>query len=277
MRCAVTLNQENIAIVSGFLNGARRAKFLASIAILESSLKDDSWAKRGSVKVESGFYQGLVRCRFAKNYEAKNQKAQDEAWALSYCLSFGNPFRGTDVDLAITTYLEFYKQNKLPFKVPVEVLHAWVSLCGEKAEAKTYLNGLRPKPVITPVGLSPKVTKTLKEMNLDLELSTIKMAEIVSKQVPAIDSTFKPLFNSDGTRKMDTIWYVKWSKDIKLRATRFTSSRGCEACGRPIPSRRFVPVEAKDQVSGQLIGMWIGCDCAKNIFGIKDIGIAKDE
>jgi hypothetical protein len=80
--------------------------------------------------------------------------------------------------------------------------------------------------------------------------------------------------NKDGTRKQENYNVVVWSDGIIHGKSRFAGN-GCHACGKHIPSGRFVPVEAHDKKSNKTISLWLGCDCAKNIFGIKDIGVEK--
>jgi hypothetical protein len=136
------------------------------------------------------------------------------------------------------------------------------------------LDASRPVPVITAIGLSPRVTATLKECNLDVDLPSIKLAKIDFRWVRAYEDG-KPAFRKDGKPRMEKCYFVEWSQGIKHGCSRFADGGHCEACGKRIPSQRYVPIEATCKKQG-LISMWIGCDCAKNIFGIKDAGIDKN-
>jgi hypothetical protein len=172
-------------------------------------------------------------------------------------------------------------------KISPEFLIAWCSLCVEKQNARRFLDEQRPLPVKTEIGLSPKVTKTLKELNLDIDMSSIKPAKINYRLVPARYSPFntkeQKLFgkvivnetrNGSKYSMLERDYYIDWTKGIVHGQSRFTHHTGhCEACGKNIPSWTFVPLEAKDKKSGQLVSLLAGCDCAKNIFGVKDIGI----
>ena len=76
---------------------------------------------------------------------------------------------------------------------------------------------------------------------------------------------------------MQAYHVVVWSKGSIHDQSRFSvKGSECEACGKNIPSGLLVPVKALDKNSGdRLISLWLGCDCSVNIFGIKDVGIAK--
>jgi hypothetical protein len=289
------------------MSGARLAKFNASVAILNESLAQGAWTPRGSVKASSGFYQGLAGyLRLKEAHFTAKDKHRDDMNALTMALSYGSARYGkaSNLDKVIPVMRERVigrKGQSIEYKPTDEQIKAWLALCAEKDAAVELLNDARPLPRITPIGLSPKVTKTLTECNLDLDLPSIKMAKIEPRQRPAFKWTKKkvpvvperkdpwtglvltqeindklvPAFGADGKRLMETYYIVAWSKGIVHNQSRFVS--GCQACGKHIPSGRFVPIEAKDKKSGKLISMWLGCDCAANIFGIKDVGIEKGE
>lgn len=296
-----------VATVRAALKGAKLAKFDASIAILNESIAQGGWTSRGAIKSNSGFYQGLVpHMNFQRDYGLKYSKAKgakqeyaddDSAQDLERCLNFGQAVEPDrcDVERGIPRLrANLERHEEPPIKVSDDVIRAWVALCAEKDEASQALTKARPLPRITTIGLSPKVTMTLKECNLDLDLPSIKMAKIEERFRPAFEWTYKevactptrhnrwksvekipdqyvPAFDKKGKRKLEMYYVVIWTVGIVHNASRFIS--GCQACGKHIPSGKFVPVEAHDKQSGKLISMWLGCDCAANIFGIKDIGV----
>lgn len=264
------LNQENINIVSKYLKGKRLKKFQESVSIINESLYLQGWIKRGSVKAKAGFNQGL----FSKlaDYEVFDDihDNSDEFYKVYRCFKYG---------LAGASVESIKKLNPNMFlKYPTVLYKAWIELCNEKEEAFTVLNSFRVLPEITSIGLSPKVTATLTEMNLDLDINSIKMAKLVPKVIPATDLKGKKIKDKNtGQYLLTTIYVLQWSKDILHNQSRFAhDGRCCHACGKQIPSQRFVPVEAFDKNKKQLISMWLGQDCAKNIFGIKDVGIKKE-
>lgn len=276
------LNPVLVAKVQSAMKGKRLEKFNNSIAILNESLAQEEWVKFGHKKAHSGFYQGLwgyvdfQRTSYSKD---ANGKAEEAAWHLMMTLSYGRTFCfGHDLNTAIKTLRSSKGRDGEPTKVKAtdEQISAWVDLCNEREKAYEFLDEARPKPILTAIQLSPKVTKTLQGMNLDIELPSIKMAKIVAKQRQARDKKGNLMFDGGilgGDPIMETYYVVEWTPGIQHNRSRFVE--GCQACGKHIPSGRFVPVEAKDKKSGNLISLWLGCDCADNIFGVKDIGIEK--
>jgi hypothetical protein len=251
------LNPALVRTVTYSMAGARRAKFEASIKILNDSLAQGGWVTRGSVKAQSGFYQGLT-----------SKLSEGGGFELFMTLRFGQSYR---INAEVTDQ-DFHKSGVSP-----EVGRAWVALCKQAQEARKELDASRPLPKITKIGLSPKVTKTLTECNLDLDLPSIKMAKIDFFLVPSLTKgTREPMLDRDGKPVMERVYFVKWTPGIKHMQSRFSGYGGCEACGKAIPSGRYVPVEATCKKLG-LVALWLGCDCAANIFGIKDVGIAKTE
>lgn len=70
-----------------------------------------------------------------------------------------------------------------------------------------------------------------------------------------------------------TVGIVQWHKDTKFdsrfRSRYGVNGRECELCAKSIPSGRFVPVTGKG-ANGVIHGAWIGEDCARKFFGIKN-------
>lgn len=267
-----SLTPELIETVRSGLKGKKLEKFNESIAILQESLAQDGWTPRGSIKAQSGLYQGVAKY----NVSYHSGPEHNEDFALMMCLNYGSPAGeiGNAIDRLFTRVSK--KTGKLiAAKMNRQFVEAWVEFCREAYRASEYLTALRPKPVITEIGLSPKVTATLKDMSLDINLPSLKPAEIKFRQEPAFDKDGNRMYNRLGEPMFNYIPYVDWTPGTKFNRTRFsyTGNCNCEACGKRIPSGMFVPVEADDQNSGDRIGMWIGVDCARNIFGIKDKGL----
>jgi hypothetical protein len=259
-----------IQTVQTFLKGGRRAKFDKGIGVLTASIAAGQWLPRGKVTVQSAVYQGIVQSKniphrwgYAPEASETGSPAWDEYNELESSLVYGRPYRGK---LTIpSTHI----------KVPENVQQAWFAVCIGVRELCDVLDRIRPKPVITSIGLSPKVTKTLEEMDLDLDLSTLKIppVEKIGEQ-PKIDrKTGKPVLDRYGVPMMEDVYKVMWSVGTVFRLSRFAYA-DCEACGKRIPSNMYVPVEVDGSKDGKPVhaGLHIGVDCARNIFGIKDKG-----
>lgn len=62
---------------------------------------------------------------------------------------------------------------------------------------------------------------------------------------------------------------VQWAEGTKFDSRFSDSSDQCQLCAKVIPSQRFCPVTGKG-ADGMIHGMWIGEDCAKKFFQIKN-------
>jgi hypothetical protein len=261
------LTQEYVDKVAGFFSGKRREKFLASVDVINQSLAQDAWISRGSAKAGAGFSGLLGNTQTARRLDRGLERLYDYGHELQKtCFELSMTIRHGSARLTLEELERLVDEDAVKAKlkkagVPLGVLGAWVALNWERREACELLDAARPLPVITPIGLSPRVTATLTECNLDLDLPSIRMAEIDPRT---------------GERVMVREYFVAWTKGIVHGRSRFAHG-GCEACGKSIPSGRFVPVEAHDKARNELVSMWLGCDCARNIFGIKDVGIGKGE
>jgi hypothetical protein len=294
------LSPELVAIIRNEKKGAWLKKFDESVDIINVSAAQDAWVPRGSIKANVGFGQGVgIHTPETSSYtktgnmvlgygdqlwpETVENPDHDAEFALQMCLRFGStPHCGVD---HIANRLETMTNQDgklIRGKHSMAFVKAWVALCEEKGIICAALDEARPKPVITDIGLSPRVTTTLEEMDLRVDLPSIKMAEIKYNLVPRrIADRKNPNFGQlmmsrDGNASLlDKAYYVAWTPGTLHRVTRFSGLNcNCEACGKHIPSGMFVPIEADDRKIGH-IGMWIGCDCARNIFGVKDIGLER--
>lgn len=254
-----SITAQNLETVARFLKGRRLEKLMASIEILRAAEARGVYEGRESVKALAGFGPGLAG---GKKFKGVTGTFADD-WArhrAESCVRYGQPYAG--VSFAATG-------------VPQEVTDAWVQLCGIAHKLHQQLKAARPKPVITAIGLSPKVTKTLTEMNLDLDLPSITPAKIEAIWEQGKYKNGAPMIDWEGKPIMVIVDYiVRWTPGTKFGKSRFYA--GCQACGKPIPSGQYVPIEANCRKNGR-IGLWIGCDCARNIFGVKDQGVKRSD
>lgn len=282
--------------VSAELPGGKRKRLLDGIAVLKASLDQGSWTPRGSLKVSAATSQGLCRVRWPFEYLNREKatpaevRAHDVRDGVEWALTYGRlrrPALMAEVTVPeIQTVLDAAAAKEIVPKigrklVTAEQIHLWVRLLYMIEVATLGLDRSRPAPVITAIGLSPRVTSTFTECGLDLDLPSIKLAEIAFHKRFLFEADGSPKLDRLGEHDYELIPYVKWSDGIAHDKSRFswrnTKSRGqylqCHACGKGIPSCMFVPIEAWDKRSQLKVSLWLGVDCASNIFGIKDIGI----
>jgi hypothetical protein len=264
-----SLNQELVNKIISVLKGAKLKKFKGSVDVLNESLEQGSWIKRGSVKAQSGFYQGILK--IPHRIEYKGYQIGTDLWKemniFFRCLNYGLLNHEIDVDHCFEIFKTVeYDGKPLKVKYPEEVLRAWVSLCIEKEKAFEFLNTARPKPILSEIKLSKRVTTTLKEMNLDIELSSLRYPDL---------KRHERFVEDEKGKKKKEVWYeIIWPEGIKHNKSRFSGgSCNCQACGKYIPSGLFVPLYARDNKSGDLVSFLLGRDCASNIFSVKDVGI----
>lgn len=262
------------AVTSKLKLGKRRDGILASIAVLNVSLAQGGWTPRGAQSAGKGFTNGLVSVGRLPHEDSYGGQYYEPAHALSSALRFGSANYGLTVE-STREYLDLYEVRALmrEKKISTELVIAWVALVCAVADARAELDECRPVPVVTAIGLSRKVTTTLQECNLDIDLPTIKPAKISFYLEPWYDDQGVRKLNRKGQPAFKRIYFVDWSEGVQHGRSRFRA--GCQACGKRIPSGRYVPVEATCRKQGP-ISLWLGCDCARNIFGIKDIGIDRD-
>jgi hypothetical protein len=266
------LNPQLVAVVSSRLKGKKLENFLASVAVINDSIAQGGWVSRGRAKGDSGFYQGC-----GIHYDPRYEGGQDggDDFALGMCLNYGSDPGLPAARLSRAIDRLFERIPKCPDRRFVE---AWVELCGEKSVAFAHLDASRPAPARTEIGLSPRVTATLKGAGLDVDLPSVKMPEIAYRLGPKMTREGEVMMNREGTASvLDRYYYMKWAPGTKLGLSRFSDRPcNCEACGKLIPSGMFVPIEADDRKNGH-IGLFVGCDCARSIFGVKDVGIQRSE
>ena len=296
------LDKELLAVVYPSFKGKKLEKLQNSVRLLEESLALGSWVKYGSVKVPSGF-QGLYTVPHGSLFEGAKldilHALYADVSALQRLMSYGylpqevTPFyrtyddngnRSTRPEPRPPKLVEAHellckatsKTGKL-LKIPsIEVIYAWLSLNKQRKEISTWLDKSRKPPVVTEIGLSPLVTATLKEMNLDIDLSSIVPAKIERRE------KWEDIINSKGekVKRLTYEYYVAWREGIAHG--RSVHSRGgrqahCHACGHAVPSGNFVCLEAYDNIRKEWVSLVMAKDCAKNVFGVMDVGVHVDK
>ena len=278
-----SFDQEAIDTIIKYNKGKKLENFLTSLDIIQKSLQAGGWLPRGSVSSGKISSIGIKidqgdRETYYPYEEGKKTKRTAFSELISN-LKYLHPFKGSIEEL--NEALSQLTPQELK-KFPRDYIIALVVFAEELDEARKFLDSGRKPPVITSIGLSPRVTTTLKEMNLDLDLPSVRLADIkfnlVQKRYadPKSPRFGELMFDRYGKPVMEKHYYVSWTPNITLGASRFAYGEKCEACGKTIPSGKFVAIEAFDKKSHRLVGMWLGQDCAKNIFGIKDEGIERN-
>lgn len=257
----------DVAIIAGFFGGARLAAFLESIAVIRESITQGTWVGRARQRADKGINKGIASKHLKSPGLAHNDMRSQALYRVYFAVQYGKHLRADELDVATDDDL-----RAIAPRIAVDVTRAWLRLMVALRDIYTDLDASRPLPVYTEIGVSPKVTETLLAIGLDLNLATRRMAPIGWRWEQDRDTSFALLFQSDGAPKMVKVYFVKWPPGTVFGSSRF-SDRDCEACGKRIPSGRFVPILIANN-AGIEHGFWFGCDCARNVLGIKDAGIA---
>jgi hypothetical protein len=259
----------DIATVAGHFNGVRLTLFTDSIAVIRASVEQGTWLIRGHQRADKGINKGIAN-KHLKSPGLVHGNARSQAlYRIYFAAQYGQRLRADELDVATDDDL-----RGIAPKIDVEVTRAWLRLMVALHEIYTDLDASRPLPVYTEIGLSPKVTATLQDIGLDLDLATRRVAPIDWRWEQERDKNFELVFRADGEPKMVKVYFVNWPAGTVFGSSRF-ADRDCEACGKRIPSRMFVPILIANK-AGSEHGFWFGCDCARNILGIKDVGISRE-
>jgi hypothetical protein len=261
---------ESVDLLAAYFTGKRLELFLASVAVVRESVTQGGWLSRGHQRASKGFNKGLASRKALRDLATSYDDPR--RWPLHNCwmaLSFGSHLRQEDLDVATDDDLIHFVPG-----APLEITWAWLRLMVAVREIFADLDASRPLPVYTEIGLSPKVTATLLDAALDLDLTTRRVCPLGWRWIDARDKHGEIIIGRDGKPKQIKFYFPKWPEGTVFGSSRFANC-DCEACGKTIPSGLVVPILITAK-SGTLHGFWFGRDCASNILGIKDAGINKE-
>jgi hypothetical protein len=256
----------DIETIAGFFNGSRRTAFIESIAVIRESVEQGTWVGRGHQRAAKGIKDIATHKALTQPNDYSDPRHRS-LFACYMAASYGSLPRQADLDAATDADLA-----AIAPKVPVHVTRAWLRLLVALREVYADLDGSRSMPVYTEIGLSPKVSKTLQDAALDLDLTTRRMCPLGWRWVDKDDGLGNIVMGPDGKPLQVKFYFPDWPVGTVFGASRFAYC-DCEACGKSIPSKLVVPILVSDR-AGRPLGFWFGRDCARNILGIKDAGIA---
>lgn len=268
MELKFKLTESNIEIFRPYLPANKVTQFEEHLNYLRQSMELMGWVPQAS-RSRSKLFVGLkLKSQFKMIEASKEEESNftfEERSAYREEREAVNRMKWIVKDSSFPHRDEFEKFVKyLPKKFKQEELSPIEALCKFKKEVRdihVILDSLRPLPVKTEAGISPRVHDTLDFIGLEegLDLSTVRMPPIVY---------VLKLING----KEKYIPKIQWPFATQFGASRFTAYTGhCEACGKLIPSGDFLPVLI-DTKKGTPLCMIVGRDCAKNLFGVKAEG-----
>ncbi len=263
----------------GWFKGKSLEKATLGLDLLEASLANGSWVPKASVKVRAAFGGGSLRAKHlgkklrlevaprlpptpkwgTPEYEASRQvsSALDSlVYALRNCsISFADRH-----DLSILDSLPLSDSAKATLDAAREWTTGWAPVL----DAIEQLDATRPKPVFTPIGASPTVTRTLEQLGIVSSIETLRMCPIKWEKEEYVDKQGKTAYK--------WVAYLDPPVGTKRNSSRHASGNHCHACGHAIRNPyNWVPLLV-DDASGQIHLIMVGRDCSETLFGVKVTG-----
>lgn len=270
-----------------WFTGKARERAEEAIKLLEQSETDGQWIPKASRSVRAALGKANVAIKLGREIERIREVSFDlksyngPGHDLDRIMVYGNLYRILDKDLdkSIADLRKIAVKRRSEGCSHVEEIDeaiAYVAAFRPAAEAMSELDATRPAPVFTAINVSPTITKTLQDASLDLDLKTIRYCPHKKVRVRVVDPK---------TGKGSYEWWIKllWPKRTVFYASRFAGYsprarfRQCEACGHAIKNPwNWVPLLI-DNAKGIPHAVWVGRDCAGNVFGVKVTGEIKIE
>lgn len=252
-----TLNRD---IILAWFTGKGRERASAALDLLEASVAQGCWVSGASRKVRAALDKPSVATNAAR--KAIGIGYASPLWRIRHAMWFGN-FIGIQAhDIAAAR-----KANPdATIDAFLGLALAWQKDFAQVAQQVEMLDQRQPAPVFTSMGLSPTVTASLVDMGLAGRPETVRVCPHRIDWIHGIDpKTNKP--------RMFALVILLWPKGTVFGASRYLGTAHntqCEACGHAIRTAR-VPLLI-DDAKGVPHALWVGRDCARNIFGIKVTG-----
>jgi len=242
-------------ILSWFSGKARVAAAAALESIAASELANEWVGQSRSIRA------AMTKANIAKNLAKKFGKELDSigdyttprserGWEVAHSLRFQSFHEDINFDAI--------RKNAPEHLVPViDSAEGYHKAFKPVFDLMSHLDSVRPRPVVTKIGASPTVNKTLNDMGIadsngsfQVELCPIEWVLVKGK------STYY------------YVGHMKWPENIKHGASRFQGRCHCQACGHAIKNTsNFVPLVLSIENSRPM-SLWVGRDCAKTLFGI---------
>lgn len=245
----------NTDAVLAFFSGKARQNAAAALEALTASLRQGFWGKGVSRSVEAALGKSNVVQKQVRGLGGHIGYALDDARYGHYLHSY----------LALR-YGQFRKvlhidATGLESDVVVDLYRPYAAAFRPVAEAFEALDAIRPQPVLTTLGASPTVTKTLN----GLDATKVEVCPMEFYRLQRLNPK---------TEKME--WYavarLLWPAGIRHNTSRFCGEGQCQACGHAIRRQgNWVPLilTASDNTPKSL---WVGKDCAETLFGVQLTG-----
>lgn len=266
------------AAVLAWYTGKALANATAALDVLQQSAAAGSWLPKVSRKVMAALSKPNVAAKFAD----ANRDALDAINHYRRDNNFKRPHTECGTRIAIDLrYGAFQAVQTMNWpaleagcqsdaeRAALAVARKFAADFAPVAALVTKLDATRPLPVFTSLGLSPTVTATLASIGVEGTPATLRVCPIEWIQVQDTDpETGKITFRYVGR----LLWPENTRHDTSRHAHGNGAHQQCHACGHAIKNGyNWVPLLV-DDAAGTPRSLWVGRDCARNLFGVAVTG-----
>lgn len=230
---------------------------------LAQAERDGEWPPKASIKVKAALNKQNMAAKFARNNikelndinsDRKHPwSAKDRGWEISHAMEFGLIAAAENI-ASLVARLQPRAEDDAELGL-LAVAEAWAAAFIPVSKLVKLLDSTRPKPVIILGTLSRLVVGNLQKA-MGIAMETVEM--------PKIEYSWEVL---NGARI--AVGHLVWPDGTRHNQSKFSHGAGnhdqCHACGHAIKNAfNWIPLVA--QTATGPVSLWVGRDCAKNLF-----------
>lgn len=280
-----TITSSYVESASTLLSGKKVEKFLESISVVNRALENEYFEARGEVKVGAGLKDFVKASEFSSHNSEYHYSVDDEIEnAMCGLLMLGLASKFTKQEESISLVEKNVdaiasRMNLKKGRTANAVVSA-TKLIIEVVKAVEYLNSIVKQSRLDLTSLSDKQIHTLSNSAVDVDIMSLRLAKIVYP-VCIVKEEVHFANVERGRLKANAVTSryvfaevpsIEWEKGTRFGATG-KDSHQCDACGKNIPSQRFVYLQATCKRTGDTLGLQFGTDCASRILNVKSEGV----
>lgn len=234
--------------VLSYFSGKSLEKATVALKLLLASEEQGSWVKGASRSVPAALGKSNVIKKTAKEWLDNRRFSSVPAVSrVYYAIAFG--------DLKNLNLINAFDYETFP-----QVVKDYIETFTPVAQLIERLDSTKPLPTVTYLGLSPTVTAELERQ----KAVKVEMCPIEWVRVENVDDKGRKTWHFKGI--------LRWPSNIQHNTGKYDFSDAgnnqCNACGHAIKNPfNWVPLILTDK-DGNLKSLWVGRDCARNLFGI---------
>ena len=266
---------------TGKAQGVIRDYVLPTLAQAEA---DGYWPKGASRKVTAALNKQAIANKFARAQRREHRgpigaepvdlsgllddvcEDRQRPWkglrasSIISALEFGQVTQATKVLLLLDKLEQYVKPEE---RTAFDNARKWAQDFEPVGKLIALLDSRRPPIVIVFKSLSPTVAANILRV-IAIDLTTLCC--------PPIRYEWVTRMNKHGVEYQEQVGYIDWPLNTqftsRFRGLSPAGNEQCHACGHAIKDRgNWVPLLAKTLDGKGFIGLWVGRDCARKLFG----------